>query len=48
MTKQTVNAIAKALDQTASHMDRDQFLLSILNEESRERITSFLDRGNSE
>jgi enoyl-CoA hydratase/carnithine racemase len=44
MTKQTVNAIAKALDQTASHMDRDQFLLSVLNDESRERIVSFLSK----
>ena len=44
MTKQTVNAIAKAFDQTASHMDRDQFLLSVSNDESRERIASFLDR----
>jgi enoyl-CoA hydratase/carnithine racemase len=42
MTKQTVNSIAKALDQTASHMDRDQFLLSISNAESRERMASFL------
>jgi hypothetical protein len=44
MTKQTVNAIAKAFDQTASHMDRDQFLLSVSNEESNERIGSFLDK----
>ncbi len=46
MTKQTVNAVAKALDQTASHMDRDQFLLSVLNDESRERISSFLRKSN--
>ncbi len=45
MTKQTVHAIARALDRTASHMDRDQFLLSVLDEESRERVASFLD-GN--
>ena len=47
MTKQTVNAIAKAFDQTVSHMDRDQFLLSVSDDESGERIASFLDRKKS-
>lgn len=48
MTKQTVNAIAAALDQTASHMDRDQFLLSFLNEESQGRVSAFLQKGKPE
>ena len=38
--KQTVNALATALDSLGSHMDRDQFLLTVTDPESRQRITS--------
>ena len=48
MTKATVNAVSTAIDHTASHMDRDQFLLSVSNEESRERIAAFLRKETSE
>jgi enoyl-CoA hydratase len=40
MTKQTVNALATALDSLGSHMDRDQFLLSVSDPESRRRVMS--------
>ncbi|MDI6795768.1 MAG: enoyl-CoA hydratase/isomerase family protein [Desulfatibacillaceae bacterium] len=42
MTKQTVNALSTALDNLASHMDHDQFLLSISDPESLERILGFV------
>lgn len=48
MTKQTVNAVAAALDQTASHMGRDQFLLSFLNDDSQGRVSAFLQKGKPE
>lgn len=48
MTKQTVNAIVTALDPTASHMDRDQFLLSLWKGETRERISAFLRKSEPE
>jgi len=41
MTKQTVNALATALDSLASHMDRDQFLLTVKDPDAVKRITSF-------
>ncbi len=41
MTKQTVNALATALDSLASHMDRDQFLLSVTDPDAMERVISF-------
>ena len=41
MTKQTVNALATALDPLAAHMDRDQFLLSVTDPEAMKRIMSF-------
>lgn len=47
MTKQTVNAITTAIDKSVSHMDRDQFLLSILNPDSLRSISGFVDRKKS-
>ncbi len=34
MTKETVNALSGALDPLASHMDRDQFLLSVMDSDA--------------
>jgi enoyl-CoA hydratase/carnithine racemase len=42
MTKQTINALSTALDHLAGHMDHDQFLLSISDPESIERILGFV------
>ncbi|MFV0298096.1 MAG: enoyl-CoA hydratase/isomerase family protein [Hyphomicrobiaceae bacterium] len=44
MTKATVNRLAGALDDLASHMDLDQFTLTGLSEDSKEGIQSFLER----
>ena len=44
MTKQTVNASVMALDRTVSQMDRDQFLLSIMNHDSRDSIVGFVKK----
>jgi enoyl-CoA hydratase/carnithine racemase len=44
MTKQTVNRIAGALDDLASHMDHDQFTLSSLTEDHREGVAAFLEK----
>ncbi len=41
MTKETVNALAGALDPLASHMDRDQFLLSVLGAGAGQRMAGF-------
>ncbi|MBU2489630.1 MAG: enoyl-CoA hydratase/isomerase family protein [Proteobacteria bacterium] len=41
MTKETVNALADALAPLASHMDRDQFLLSVLDPEAARKINGF-------
>ena len=44
MTKLTVNRLASALDDLASHMDSDQFALASLTEDHVEGVEAFLDR----
>lgn len=44
MTKLTVNRLAHALDDLASHMDVDQFALASLSEDHKEGVEAFLDR----
>ncbi|WP_234831245.1 enoyl-CoA hydratase/isomerase family protein [Rhodopseudomonas palustris] len=44
MTKLTVNRLAHALDDLASHMDLDQFALAGLTEDHKEGVAAFLDR----
>ncbi len=44
MTKQSINALATALDHTASHMDLDQYALAYASEDFREGVAAFKDR----
>jgi enoyl-CoA hydratase/carnithine racemase len=44
MTKLTVNRLAYALDDLASHMDVDQFALASLTEDHKEGVAAFLGR----
>src|SRR5881227_2051177 len=44
MTKLTVNRLAYALDDLASHMDVDQFALASLSEDHTEGVAAFLER----
>ena len=44
MTKLTVNQLSGALDNLASHMDLDQFVLTTKSEDSQEGIAAFLER----
>jgi enoyl-CoA hydratase len=44
MTKLTVNRLAHALDDLASHMDVDQFALASFSEDHREGVAAFLGR----
>jgi enoyl-CoA hydratase len=44
MTKQTVNRLAHALDDLASHMDVDQFALATKSEDHKEGVAAFLER----
>jgi enoyl-CoA hydratase len=44
MTKLTVNRLAHALDDLASHMDIDQFALASLTEDHQEGVSAFLER----
>jgi len=44
MTKMTVNRLSGALDDLASHMDLDQFVLTTTSEDSKEGIAAFLER----
>lgn len=44
MTKLTVNRLAHALDDLASHMDVDQFALAGMSDDSREGIAAFMER----
>lgn len=44
MTKLTVNRLTHALDDLASHMDGDQFLLAGMSEDHREGVAAFLER----
>jgi enoyl-CoA hydratase/carnithine racemase len=42
MTKQAINAFTNALNNAASYMDSDQFMLCQMTEDHREALTSFL------
>jgi enoyl-CoA hydratase len=44
MTKLTVNRLAHALDDLASHMDIDQFALASLTDDHKEGVAAFLER----
>jgi enoyl-CoA hydratase/carnithine racemase len=44
MTKATVNRLAHALDDLASHMDGDQFALAGTGEDAKEGVAAFLER----
>src|SRR3954465_13879252 len=44
MTKLTVNRLAHAVDDLASHMDFDQFALASLSEDHKEGVAAFLGR----
>lgn len=44
MTKATVNRLAGALDDLASHMDLDQFVLTTTSEDHKEGVAAFLER----
>ncbi|MDO8980337.1 MAG: enoyl-CoA hydratase/isomerase family protein [Afipia sp.] len=44
MTKLTVNRLAHALDDLASHMDVDQFVLSNMTEDHKEGVDAFFGR----
>jgi enoyl-CoA hydratase len=44
MTKITVNRLAFALDDLASHMDVDQFAIASKTEDRKEGVTAFLER----
>ena len=42
MTKLTINRLAHALDDLASHMDVDQFALASMSEDHKEGVEAFL------
>jgi enoyl-CoA hydratase len=44
MTKMTVNRLAYALDDLASHMDVDQFAIASKAEDHLEGVAAFLER----
>ncbi len=44
MTKHTVNRLAGALDDLASHMDLDQYALASLSEDHKEGVAAFLNK----
>lgn len=44
MTKLTVNRLAHALDDLASHMDLDQFALASFSEDHTEGVEAFLGK----
>lgn len=44
MTKTTVDRLAGALDDLASHMDRDQYALTNMSEDFHEGVAAFLER----
>jgi enoyl-CoA hydratase/carnithine racemase len=44
MTKATVNRLSGALDDLASHMDLDQFVLTTRSEDHQEGVAAFLER----
>lgn len=47
MTKLTVNRLAYALDDLASHMDVDQFALASMSEDHKEGVAAFLGKRKS-
>jgi enoyl-CoA hydratase/carnithine racemase len=44
MTKLTINRLANALDNLASHMDVDQFALASMTEDHKEGVAAFLGK----
>lgn len=44
MTKRTVNALATAMDALASHMDADQFLLSVMDSDFASKLSGFFNK----
>jgi len=44
MTKMTVNATANALSQATSHMDRDQYMLTIQTQDFKESVAAFFEK----
>jgi enoyl-CoA hydratase len=44
MTKEAINAITNALDNTASYMDTDQFMLCQMSEDHSEAVSAFLQK----
>lgn len=44
MTKQSVNAVANALNHCATYMDLDQYVLATTSEDYREAIKAFLEK----
>ncbi len=44
MTKLTVNRLANASDDLASHMDLDQFVLASMTEDHKEGVSAFVER----
>ncbi len=48
MTKQTINALVTVMDHLASHMDTDQFILSIGSEDFKEGVAAFQQKRKPE
>ncbi len=44
LTKQTVNAVSNALDRSISHMDVEQFALTMLSEDFKEGVEAFFQK----
>ncbi|MBI1340299.1 enoyl-CoA hydratase/isomerase family protein [bacterium] len=44
MSKEAINAAVNALADTAIHMDRDQYLVTIATEDRREAVAAFLEK----
>jgi 1,4-dihydroxy-2-naphthoyl-CoA synthase len=44
MTKVTVNRLAGALDDLASHMDLDQYTLTTMTDDSKEGVAAFMEK----
>ncbi len=44
MSKQSVNAVANAINHTATFMDRDQYMLATSSEDFREAVKAFLEK----
>ncbi len=44
MTKQSINAVANALDHLGSYMDTDQFMLCQMTEDHAEAVAAFLEK----